>query len=181
MEIVNGTQKPQLTDEKDTSEVSELQEEELNPGGEETLLDNTNIGSIALAPGEGQIPISLLTDELAEVLSFPTIYCGELRKTTTKLTYCNLSRSEIRRYDRRCARVDKILYAYKKHELEKISKAIPLCLRKKTGFGVAETASHLLDAEFVSELVQHDDGFKLFENIQSFIYMELFGLRMLQS
>ncbi|KAI8118336.1 hypothetical protein CVS40_9996 [Lucilia cuprina] len=92
--------------------------QELNP--QETLLDNIPmenipLSRISIAPGEGKRPLDLLMDEDAEELSFPTIYCGI--KRLCEASVAKVIRSEIRRYDRRCARVDKVLYSYKKLEL----------------------------------------------------------------
>lgn len=56
-------------------------------GCHETLLTNGQIYSLTIAPGEGKIPLSLIYDELAEELSFPTIHCGQKRKFKIKLTY----------------------------------------------------------------------------------------------
>lgn len=93
-------------------EVDQTEEEILNPGGEETLLDNTDIDAMAMAPGEGKRPLNMLTDEDSEELSFVKIYGGFKRQPTIDLTYKKIAKSEIQRYDRRCARIDKLLYTY---------------------------------------------------------------------
>lgn len=58
---------------------------------------------LRLAPGQHNIPQSLLFDEHAEELSFPSIYMGHFRKfrDTVKATPFMMASSELRRKDRR--------------------------------------------------------------------------------
>ena len=70
----------------------------LNPEDEQTLLKE----AIPFAPGEGHTPKSLLDDDNVEELSFPAIHCGQKRQLKIKLSYNDIVKSEIRRYDRRC-------------------------------------------------------------------------------
>lgn len=89
-----------------------IADDDVNPGGNETLLENQPAENhIIIAPGEGQRPIALLFDLDAEELSFPCIFCGLKRPAT--LTYSKIVRSQVRRYERRCARVDFVLWSYK--------------------------------------------------------------------
>lgn len=59
----------------------------------ETLLDNTDIVAMAIAPGEGQRPLNIFTDEDSEELSFVTIYGGFKREPTVNLTYKRIAKS----------------------------------------------------------------------------------------
>ncbi|XP_065356189.1 uncharacterized protein LOC135950582 [Calliphora vicina] len=141
--------------------------EEANP--QETLLENIPVENIPLqriciAPGEGQRPLDMLFDEDSEELSYPTIYCGVKRTCTA--TVGKIIKSEARRYDRRCARVDKILYSYKKLELSRIKNSISTCLRKKVGSN-RHTAGNMLDENFIQNLVQHDEGYHILKGIRS--------------
>ncbi|XP_058983672.1 uncharacterized protein LOC131804637 [Musca domestica] len=141
--------------------------EEHNP--QETLLDyipveNVQIQNIEIAPGEGHRPMDLLLDEDSEELSFPTIYCGIKRKSTA--TIAKLIKSEARRYDRRCARVDKVLYSYKKLEFSKIKNSISTCLRKKIGTR-NYTATDALNDRFIQNIVQHDEGYHILKGVRS--------------
>jgi len=58
---------------------------------------------LKLAPGQHNIPQSLLFDEHAEELSFPSIYMGHFRKfrDTVKVTSFMMASSELRHKDRR--------------------------------------------------------------------------------
>ncbi|GIY25523.1 helitron_like_N domain-containing protein [Caerostris darwini] len=74
----------------------------VNPAPAETVINklNTNIDAgLALAPGEDQMPLSVLLDDLAEELSYPRIYCGDMRRFTRKKlpTYSETVKSELRR------------------------------------------------------------------------------------
>ncbi|OXA57943.1 Myosin-3 [Folsomia candida] len=68
----------------------------------ETLMQDQLI--MAVAPGEGTRPLSLLMDLDAEELSFPSIYCGIKRKFNpdANLSYADIAKSELRRFDPRC-------------------------------------------------------------------------------
>jgi hypothetical protein len=104
-------------------------------GAEETLVfwekDATYCG-IRIAPGEGKIPVPLHRDLNAEVLSFPTIYGGVERKfkNSIRITYTDIAKSEIRRYDRRACRPCKLLYSFKRSFNEKVYQAVQVCMRK---------------------------------------------------
>jgi hypothetical protein len=65
--------------------------EDQNPGGDETLMydtiDHLILEKYKFAPGEDEIPIPILMDKYAEELSFPKIYCGKKRKLKEKLRF----------------------------------------------------------------------------------------------
>ncbi len=67
---------------------------------------------LRIAPGEQNVPISLLFDEHAEELSFPTIYLGQFRKFRDGLsvTPFQIATSELRRTDRRAVTPHHLLY-----------------------------------------------------------------------
>ncbi|GFV80558.1 ATP-dependent DNA helicase [Trichonephila clavipes] len=55
-----------------------------NPAPVETVIQgdvSTQMG-LAIAPGENKLPISFVFDDVGEELSYPKIYCGELRHFT---------------------------------------------------------------------------------------------------
>lgn len=138
-----------------------------NIGCEDTLLNCTPIESLTLAPGEGQVPLSLLLDPHAEELSFPLVFFGRARELKIKLSYNKIVKSALKHYSRKCNRVDMLFFMYKKLELLNISQRISICLRKKCTKNTAFTASQMLDDSFVDNLIQHDDGFKLLETLPS--------------
>lgn len=65
-----------------------------------------------IAPGEKELPKSLLFDEHAEELSFPSIYLGEFRifRDDIHVTFFMMATSELRRSDRRGVTPYHLLY-----------------------------------------------------------------------
>jgi PIF1-like helicase/Helitron helicase-like domain at N-terminus/Herpesvirus tegument protein, N-terminal conserved region len=158
----DGKVPPEASPEVDKDD-DNLEEPEVLPGEEETLVNDVH--NLCLAPGEGQRPLPMFADTEAEELSFPAIYCGKQRNITVRLSYNQIAKSEIRRYDRRGCRVDKLLYSYKLQEIRKLDRALGICLRKRKGSKV--TAGNLLSNNMISSLIQHDDGFKILNTIRS--------------
>src|SRR5207237_2834423 len=105
--LTSAKEKEEMEKLKSNNGKKDLIEENVNPGGQETLfmefdqIENNEI--IKFAPGEGQKPISLLADINAEALSFPTIYCGQTLKISNKLiTQADITKWKARNKDRRC-------------------------------------------------------------------------------
>ena len=96
------------------------------------LLDDSDFLTHAIkhAPGEGQRPISLLWDLNAEVLTFPTIYCGQKRNVNPKLSYTDIAKSEALNRDRRACKHPKLLYSFKKSHLQQVVDSITISLKK---------------------------------------------------
>ncbi|XP_047999641.1 uncharacterized protein LOC125236759 [Leguminivora glycinivorella] len=139
---------------------------ELNPGGTETLLDD-NQDVIVLAPGEGQRPISLLFDEHLEELAFIKVHCGVKRDFKINLRHSEIIKSEISRQDRRAVRPDYLFTALKKQQMTIVKNSITTCLRKKTVKGTPVLASNVLDMNYIDNLVQHDDGYRVLSGIRN--------------
>ena len=71
----------------------------------------TEENEVHWAPSMGKTPLSLLYDEYAEELSFPSIYLGEPREfKLERVTPYMMATSEIRRRDRRGATPEHILF-----------------------------------------------------------------------
>jgi hypothetical protein len=88
-------------------------------GAEETLVfreKDATYCEIRIAPGEGKIAVLIHRHLNAKVLSFPTIYGGVERKfkNSVRITYTDIAKSDIRRYDRRACRPCKLLYSFKR-------------------------------------------------------------------
>jgi hypothetical protein len=103
--------------EEDTEADSSIQRQ--NIGAQVTLIYNESevpLQGIRIAPSEGNTPIPLFLDTHAEEMSFPTIYAGTTRKIPEnfKVSYTDVAKSEIRRYDRRACKPSKVLYAFKR-------------------------------------------------------------------
>jgi Helitron helicase-like domain at N-terminus len=145
---------------------SNVAEDESHAQIQETLLDQNNI--LAIAPAEDRRPVPLAYDKEAEELAFPTIYCGKTRETTANVTYNVIVNSEIRRYDRRAARADHLLYAYKKLQIQTINANITIALRQGSfGDSAAPTVEDILNPEEINNIISHDSGYKMLGNIPS--------------
>lgn len=118
-----------------------------------------------MTPGEGKMPISITTENLEE-LAFPKVYGGNKREITVDLSYNKLMKSELRRYDRRCAeRPDKKNFV-KKNEFLSLQLALQTFLRKKKDT-VNLTASDVLDEESLNVILTKDDGYRILKDIRS--------------
>lgn len=142
------------------------EEETVNPGGTETLLDD-NQDVIVMAPGEGHVPKSLLFDENLEELAFIKVHCGIKRDFKIKLSHAEVIKSEISRCDRRAVRPDYLFTALKKQQMITIKNSISTCLRKKTVKGAPVLACNVLDASYIDNLVQHDDGYRVLRGVRN--------------
>ncbi|KAI8076315.1 uncharacterized protein BX664DRAFT_362846 [Halteromyces radiatus] len=94
----------------------------INPDGSETLI--TGDEGIRFAPVEGHTPLSIATDVDSEYLAFPSIFGGARLQPTTNVSYADMTKSIIRRYDRRATRRhDYILFADRKLQIQKLPDA----------------------------------------------------------
>lgn len=139
--------------------------EMLNPGGEETLLTEKNLHNVTIAPGEGKMPLPILFDKYAEEASFCALSLGKIREFKTKISYKEQVKSALRLYNRNAARIDKLLYMYKKYELLSVSDSVSICLRKKYSNIHNVTANEIMNENYVDKLMQHDDAYKLFDRL----------------
>jgi hypothetical protein len=139
--------------------------DEPSPECDETLLfqqDDSLISRIVrIAPGEGKTPLSLLRDLEAQVLSFPSIYGATSRqfKQGLKVSYTDIVKSEMRRYDRRACTTANLLYSCKVLQTHRVANAISLCLRKKRG-GQNVNVGQLKSTDGIDKLISHDDGYR---------------------
>ena len=144
---------------------NECDDEPINPASIETLFndeteDQNDIG-IKFAPGENNRPISVLMDLKVAELTFPKIYFGKQRKIkeNVKLTYAKIAKSELRMFDRRCGRVSKLFFTYKKLQTRKFSDAISINLRK-TKNTKNVTVAQMLNRDYVNGLIHSNDAFR---------------------
>ncbi|CAF4607434.1 unnamed protein product, partial [Rotaria socialis] len=153
----------EVFDDDDDDDWNELDDKPISPGATETLLNdetnNQNDIGIKFAPGENNRPISILMDLKVDELRFPKIYCGKQRKIkdNVRLTYAKIAKSELRMFDRRCGRVSKLFFTYKKLQTRKFSDAISINLRKKNTKNV--TVAQMLNRDYVNGLIHTDDAF----------------------
>ncbi|GFT09537.1 helitron_like_N domain-containing protein [Trichonephila clavipes] len=107
---------------------------------------------LTIAPGEGNVPVSLLFDEHAEELSFPQIYLGQFRtfRDGVNVTSFMMATSELRRSDRREEKRVGIEYRHRKT----LQICRELCRRKDADDGedIRDVAGRLPDQNPFQEL-----------------------------
>ncbi|KAK3914850.1 41 kDa spicule matrix protein [Frankliniella fusca] len=114
-------------DSDECSSSSDSSDSETETGNHETMVmpdilpDHiTNDIGIKIAPGENQIPISLLQDEDVDILTYPSIYCGKARQFKHKLTDTQLRKFELKSSDRRAAKhIPKLFMSFCKSRLRR--------------------------------------------------------------
>lgn len=131
------------------------------------IQDMNELLSIAYAPGEGKVPISLLKDIYAEYLSFSTLYGGRAPTLPPKTTYAAQCKYELRHYDSRFRRaVHNILYKVKRLTMVKLSSSIGIALRQGTRAGKITAKDLLNNAELETFIRQ--DACKCLDNVKLF-------------
>jgi hypothetical protein len=90
---------------------------------------------LCIAPGENNSPLGLFQDIHSEILSFPSIFCGQERVDNSKriiaLHYSDICKWEMRNVDRRVALcVPNIFYKLKKLQIKQIKDKVSLAIRK---------------------------------------------------
>jgi len=109
-----------------------------------------------------------IDDPNCEFLTFPTIWCGMKRIWTTSIipSFNEIVKSQVCRYDRRCAVVRYIFWAFKKLQMRKMNNAVLFALRQcATG---QYTADDLLNGAKLERIVSQDEG-TIISNLQNSI------------
>ena len=132
----------------------------LNPSNNQTLIQE----GLVFAPGEGVKPESILYDQLAEELSFPTIFCGQKRYFPISLSITDISKSYLRRIDRRAAcKIPYIFYIERKKQMKALKEAIGICMRKKPNENQLK-AKEVLNSEIINNLLSKDQAYRVLVN-----------------
>lgn len=149
-------------------------EEPLNPGGQETLIqhdnqldpynvDAGNDQAIEYAPGQHNRPLSLLLDKNVEFMTFAKSYAGTPLRVlnsdgtpNNRVTYSRLSKWEVKHKERR-VQIDQLMFKVAKLVAHQTCNAINVCLRQFQGRNRV-TAGQVLNNNFLNELFQRNDG-----------------------
>jgi len=116
----------------------------------QTLLDR----EIKVASCDSGFSVSLLFDKYSEELTFLKIYGGNKLTYPSSLSYESICRSELLRYDRRCAEnVTKIFYSYKKLLAIRLLDSIKISLKNTKNIQSLQS-SLILNDEKINEF-QH--------------------------
>ncbi|CAI6361504.1 unnamed protein product [Macrosiphum euphorbiae] len=126
---------------------------------QQTLLWNDD-QFLHLAPGQDQIPHSLLFDEHAEELSFPLIYLGEFRifREGVNATAFTIATSELRRSDRRGTMAHHLLYMAMKIMRLRVRDSLTVAF-KHIGNDTKITKDQILDENFPNGCVESNLAF----------------------
>ncbi|KAK3910115.1 Titin-like protein [Frankliniella fusca] len=162
------------TDSNASSSSNESSDSETETGNHETMVmpdilpDHiTNDLGLKIAPGEGQVPISLLQDEDVDILTYPSIYCGKARHFRHKLTDSQLRKFELKSSDRRAAKhIPKLFMSFCKSRLRRFVNRISIAMRKKKN-GKSLTAAQILQPNGLDQLIQEDEGYKILDEDRS--------------
>ena len=171
-DIDNGlsatNQKKSLNEEDDWSE----DEVEIPVGVTDTMLTATDfLGDterqyvLNVAPGEGNIPLSVFRDKYSEELAYPGIFLGQKRPDNdsriTPVHYSEICKSELRRSDRRAAIcVENIFFKTKKLQMKILLGKSQVALRKCHRNNRLIKAGQLKQQGAIEKLIHHDEGFK---------------------
>ena len=123
----------------------------------------------SFAPAEHNRPISIFLDRNSEELAFPNIFWGHARSEihTAKLHYSDITKSELRRRDRRVASsVDNIFFKVKRCQMQQIMGKVSIAVRKhKTGNSNFK-ARDLRGLDAIDKLIKFDDGYRVLKEIR---------------
>ncbi|KAK3924355.1 Nuclear receptor corepressor 1 [Frankliniella fusca] len=127
---------PRMDSENDTLLDSTEQVNEIDDlmDQQETLLTSGFVADsgVKIAPGEGNMPLSLTLDEDMDVLAFPTVYGGKQRIFKVKYTPVEMAKAEARHHDRRVAtNIPKVMMNFCKSRIHKLKSRVNINLRKK--------------------------------------------------
>lgn len=113
-----------------------------------------------IAPGEKSTPLSLLFDEYAEELSFPTIYGGHFRtyRDGINVTSFMQATSELRRTDRRGNDPQHLLYLAAKILRQRVSKSMSIAF-KRVGHDTKITKKDIQSENYINNCIETNLAF----------------------
>ena len=124
-----------------------------------------------LAPGEGNVPLSLYEDKDAEYLAFPSVYAGTSRdysKFKVPIYYSQVVKWELRNIDRRVAtNVPLIFFKMKKVQIKLMRDKVSMAVRKFKSKGKKLTAGEVVEPGGIDKLVKLDEGYRVLKSVRS--------------
>ena len=157
---------------------TEIQSKETSPGNHDTMLTAREFveeeeynTAFSVAPGEGNIPLSIFKDKYSEELAFPGIFCGQQRVANenreSKVYYSEVCKSEIRRSDRRvCKYIDNLFFKLKKLQMKSLFDQTHIVIRKYNYKNNMNLKAKDLKGDKLSDLVSHNDGYRMLKNVR---------------
>ncbi|XP_044599366.1 uncharacterized protein LOC123275348 [Cotesia glomerata] len=144
----------------DLEEMSEdIPVEESLTAQQKTLLWNEDM-YLRIAPGEYNIPKSIIFDEHAEELSFPSIYLGHFRKFRegVNATPFAIATSELRRSDRRGVTPHHLLYLAMKIMRLRVCDSLTIAF-KHVGKNTNITRQQVESADYINNCIESNLAF----------------------
>lgn len=144
-------------------------------GNTDTMLQSVDFREfnqiLSVAPGENNIPLSIVQDKYSEFLAFPAIYCGQARPDNSlrlvPLHYSTICKWELRNIDRRCATcIPNLFYKLKKLQIKQIQDKVMLAIRKCKLNCKKYTAAQVLDSHTADSIVRLNEGFQVLRNLR---------------
>ncbi|XP_050528041.1 uncharacterized protein LOC126898135 [Daktulosphaira vitifoliae] len=126
---------------------------------QQTMLWNED-EMLLMAPGEKSAPKSLLFDQYAEELSYPTIYGGQFRnyKEGCNVTSFMQATSELRRADRRATDPQHLLYVAAKIMRQRVSSSVNVAF-KHVGSNTKITKADIQSEEYINCCIESNLAF----------------------
>lgn len=144
-------------------------------GNTDTMLQSVDFREfnqiLSVAPGENNIPLSIVQDKYSEFLAFPAIYCGQARPDNSlrlvPLHDSTICKWELRNIDRRCATcIPNLFYKLKKLQIKQIQDKVMLAIRKCKLNCKKYTAAQVLDSHTADSIVRLNEGFQVLRNLR---------------
>lgn len=144
---------------EEDSPIEKLDLEDAPVAQQQTLLWSDD-KYLRIAPAENNAPLSLLFDEHAEELTFPSIYLGEFRRFRDgfEATPFQMCSSELRRVDRRGCTPQHLLYMAMKIMRIKVRDSLSVAF-KHVGKNCSVTREEIESAEYVNQCIEHNLAF----------------------
>lgn len=155
MEIEQDNNESNVNDDN----IEKIEFEDALVAQQHTLLWNED-KYLKIAPAEHNVPKSLLFDEHAEELLFPSIYLGEFRSFREGFTAkpFQISSSEIRRKDRRACTPHHLLYMAMKIMRLRVRDSLSVAF-KHVGKNCSVTREQVESEEYVNLCIEHNISF----------------------
>lgn len=150
---------PHITQENIDNFSENIDIEESLTAQQQTLMWNEE-KYLRLAPGQHNIPQSLLFDEHAEELSFPSIYIGQFRQFRDEVgvTPFMMASSELRRKDRRGVHPYHLLYMAVKIMRLRVRDCLTIAF-KHVGTDTKISKEHVKSEEYINNCIESNLAF----------------------
>ena len=121
------------------------------------------------APGQSNIPLSMLKDKFCEELAFPSVFMGEKHPTNKIKVHCStIMKSELRNCDKRVTEnIENIFFNYYKLQLKHLIDKVNISVRKmKLGSERNLNAGYFKNEESISRLITEDKAYKFMTSLR---------------